>query len=260
MSFRIQIFLLFYRTKRIAMKKYILYILLISSQQVFSQSDSPPKDVVKKEMEKFFYDEVRATGLEKPSDINNFEFREKKSQAGKYLNDSRMQWLTVYTVCDVKGEYGRIFGCMDFIMIFLKDGNRWIASNIRKTCSEFQFAEDLNNDGYSEIAASNGFCNMGECDESYRIFLFNDGNETILYSYEDGKDLSGLPNLKKGDTVIVSYKISFEDKDNDKVKELIEDKTIGIIEGFDKDGNYITTATNIITRYLYTGSVYKKFK
>jgi hypothetical protein len=242
------------------MNKYLILFLLVSSIQSYSQTDNPPGDFIYDEISKFFYAEVKSMGLEKPVDIKNFEFREKLLQPGRYINDSRQQWLSVYTICDIKGEYGRMFGCMDFLFVIFRGVNKWESSVIRSTCSVFQFTEDLNNDGYNEIATANGFCNMGECVENYKIFLFKDLKESIVYSYNDGKDLSGMHDLKKGDTVLVNYKISFEDKDNDKVKELIEDKTIGIIDGFDKDGNYITTATNIITRYLYTGSVFKKFK
>ena len=99
--------------------------------------------------------------------------------------------------------------------------------------------QDIDGDGIQELELKNAYIGQGIHGENFMIYSFIDSEPKIIYQYQALDRLQAVevfkPELNVGDTIIKSYKVSYEDVDQDGLREIVEQATFKLFEAYENE-------------------------
>jgi hypothetical protein len=130
-----------------------------------------------------------------------------------------------------------------YVMLFYKNKkNVWKAENFY-ACAHGHPVQlkDLDSDKLPEIICRFETGHSGIMDDWTQIYTLKGGKAREIYSIKGINILDALIEWKKGKPLVIDYKISFFDENNDSILEIKENKKVKIFVDApkDKDGSYI---------------------
>lgn len=153
----------------------------------------------------------------------------------KYINCnfSGLDRKECLVICPMSRMTGSACSSQDFIMLFyLNKSNEWMRANFHVIEQEID-TMDLDNDKLPELICKTECLWMGESEISMNIFQVK--GDVVNNIYSNSGHISPPNYLKVKDESFKRYEIVFKDLDNDNIKEIEENITIGIVKSISKD-------------------------
>lgn len=123
---------------------------------------------------------------------------------------------------------------------------------------------DIDNDGIQELVEDAGGLHMGTCFTNYTIHSWQGEKAKELFSNHATSLLCGggleMAAPEKGEIIETEFEMSFEDKDGDKVLELVEKKTEGAFQSGTTEDDVKMEKTESTTVYKYDAAQAKYIK
>ncbi|MCH2043190.1 MAG: hypothetical protein MK212_03560 [Saprospiraceae bacterium] len=144
------------------------------------------------------------------------------------------------------------------------DGESWKVTGMIDYAGFFtpQSLIDIDNDGIHELVEEGGGLHMGTCFTNYNLYRWQGAKTKQLFSNHATSLLCGggleMAAPEKGEVIETEFEMSFEDKDGDKVLELVEKKMEGVLQSgtTEEDVKMEKTESTMVYKYDATQGKY----